>query len=339
MYLIWSWKVLTWDQIGCSHSSRRCYSLSSLSLWASWDWSVFPVTLSRTEQVEKTHSSFLIREELGGGNVCIPSIWRQVKHQGGKIWTRCRRYLSAQLFPSLPSSFFIRCCLIYSGLRWHRGLDPVSCQTKPPQCSRYYSDRISALTPMRSPPCYVSPTEKYSHAEKDAVLWVEVLLYWCCTDKGNTHTHTQCSHISRHAQKGLLCVHWDFFFFLCFWDFEGWLHFFFFFFNRKTRAHSPSRQLVQPEGYFTFTLNRFHLHVKLSYQQKGEIIKHLLITVQHCVYIIWSQTTELLLTHPQHAFLLILNNITCLTAVQEYCVRARPAASGHGAWLNAHLDV
>lgn len=109
-----------------------------------------------------------------------------------------------------PPSFFIRCCLIYSGLRWHRGLDPACCQTKPPQSSHYYSDYISALTPMRSPQCYVSPTEK--HTEKDAVLWVEVLLYWCCTDKGNTHTHTQCSHICRHAQKGLLCVHWDFFF-------------------------------------------------------------------------------------------------------------------------------
>lgn len=67
----------------------------------SWDWLVFPVTLSRTEQVEKADISFLITEELGGGNICIPSIWRQVKHQGGKIWAHCRRYLSAKLFPSL----------------------------------------------------------------------------------------------------------------------------------------------------------------------------------------------------------------------------------------------
>lgn len=112
MYLIWSWKVSIWDQIGCCHSSRCNYSISSLSLWgvhsASWDWLVFPVTLSRTEQVEKTDSSFLITEELGGGNVCIPSIWRQVKHQGGKIWAHCRRYLSAKLSPSLslPSLIF-----------------------------------------------------------------------------------------------------------------------------------------------------------------------------------------------------------------------------------------
>lgn len=112
-------------------------------------------------------------------------------------------------FPPSPS-FFIGCCLIYSGLRWHRGLESACCQTKPPQCSQCYSDHISALTPMRSPQCYVSPTEKYSHTEKDAVLWVEVLLYWCCPDKGDTHT--PCSHICRHAQKGLICLHWDFYF-------------------------------------------------------------------------------------------------------------------------------
>lgn len=78
-------------------------------------------------------------------------------------------------YPS--SSFFILCSLIYSGLRWHRGLDSACCQTKALQCSQYYSDPVSALSPMRSPQCYVSLTEKYSHTEKDAILQVEALLY------------------------------------------------------------------------------------------------------------------------------------------------------------------
>lgn len=44
-------------------------------------------------------------KELGGGNAFIPSIWRQVKHQGWTIRARCRRYLSATLFPFLSLIF------------------------------------------------------------------------------------------------------------------------------------------------------------------------------------------------------------------------------------------
>lgn len=79
--------------------------------------------------------------------------------------------------PSPLSHFSSFCSLIYSGLRWHRGLDSACCQTKAPQCSQYYSDPVSALSPMRSPQCYVSLTEKYSHTEKDAILQGEALLY------------------------------------------------------------------------------------------------------------------------------------------------------------------
>ncbi len=102
---------------------------------------------------------------------------------------------------SLSLSFFIFCSLIYSGLGWHRGLDSACCQTKGLQCSQCYSDPVSALSPMRSPQCYVSLTEKYSHAEKDAILQVEALLYWCCTDKGNIHrTHMHaCKHTRTHT--------------------------------------------------------------------------------------------------------------------------------------------
>lgn len=191
-------KVLTWDQIGHFHSSWSSHPLSCLSLVRLqrllWDRLVSPVTQSRPKQIQKIDRSFLIMEELQGGNVFIPSIWRQVKRWGWKIWALVGGNCLLNFF--LPSpSFFIGCCLIYSGLRWHRGLESACCQTKPPQCSQCYSDHISALTPMRSPQCYVSPTEKYSHTEKDAVLWVEVLLYWCCPDKGDTHTHAMLTHL------------------------------------------------------------------------------------------------------------------------------------------------
>lgn len=106
----------------------------------------------------------------------------QVEGQRSQNWSWC-------LLNLLPL-FFIFCSLIYSSSGWHRGLDSACCQTKALQCSQFYSDPISALSPVRSPQCYVSLTEKNSHAEKDAILQVEALLYWCCTDKGNTHrTH------------------------------------------------------------------------------------------------------------------------------------------------------
>lgn len=120
-------------------------------------------------------------------------------------------------YPSF--SFFIFCSLIYSGLRWHRGLDSACCQTKALQCSQNYSDPVSALSAMRSPQCYVSLTEKYSHTEKDAILQVEALLYWCCTDKGNIHrTHLQnCRHTYTTGEKELLCVLLGFFVLMGFW--------------------------------------------------------------------------------------------------------------------------
>lgn len=120
------------------------------------------------------------------------------------------------LFPPSPS-FFIGCCLIYSGLRWHRGLESACCQTKPPQCSQCYSDHISALTPMRSPQCYVSPTEKYSHTEKDAVLWVEVLLYWCCPDKGDAHTHHAHTFADMHKRGWFVSIGISFSTLMGFW--------------------------------------------------------------------------------------------------------------------------
>lgn len=141
------------------------------------------------------------------------SIWSQVKGHRSQDWPWCRGCLSANPFP--PSfSFFIFCSLIYSGLNWHRGLDSACCQTKALQCTQYYSDPVSALSPMRSPQCYVSLTEKYSHTEKDAILQGEALPYWCCTDEGNihcTHTHTESqSHIHKRGKRSCFVSIWDF---------------------------------------------------------------------------------------------------------------------------------
>lgn len=101
--------VLRWDQFGRCHSSRSSHPFSCLSLIGLQRLSrhrmVSPVTQSRPKQVQKIDRSFLITEELEGGNVFIPSIWRQVKRWGWKIWAPCRRYLSAKLFPSLSLVF------------------------------------------------------------------------------------------------------------------------------------------------------------------------------------------------------------------------------------------
>lgn len=121
----------------------------------------------------------------------------------------------ANVSPFLFFSFF---SLIYSSLGWHRGLDSACCQTKALQ---YYPDPISALTPMRSPQCYVSLTEKYSHTEKDAILQVEALC--CFTDVAQTrviyteHTCTACKHALTHSntstkgKRGRFVSIWEFF--------------------------------------------------------------------------------------------------------------------------------
>lgn len=178
---------------------------------------------------------------------------------------------------------------------------------------------------MRSPQCYVSPTEKYSHAEKDAVLWVEVLLYWCCTDKGNTHTHLQT------CTKGAALCPLGFF---CFFHINGILRAVFIFFsNRKTRAHSVKTIRTAWRLYhihiesFEFACQNFiSCNISKRWANTASVYHSSTLSI------IWSPTTELLRTHTQHTFRLILNNITCLTAIQEYCVHTRPAASGYSDW-------
>ena len=116
--------------------------------------------------------------------------------------------------PLNTSTHFSFSTLIYSGLGWQRGLDSAWCRTKDLQCRQYYSDPISALSPMRSPQCYVSLTEKYSHTDKRCCLargspaFLMLHRQEKCTRSLHTHTHTH-THSYTHIKRGYFVSIWD----------------------------------------------------------------------------------------------------------------------------------
>lgn len=93
--------------------------------------------------------------------------------------------------------------------------------------SQSRSDPVSALSPMRSPQCYVSFTEKYSYTlrkmlfckwrpcytdvAQTRVIYTE---HACRTAGTHVHTH-KCTHTCMTGEKEPLCVLLGFFFFFC----------------------------------------------------------------------------------------------------------------------------